>query len=98
MTYDPDAAAVEAMLAGLGERQYLVLQRLTDQDEGDFSLQVLLAEDATYEVEHQADTTGERQRTRSTSQTEVRDTVLRWVADQPSRRSDLEGPTAGDGS
>lgn len=98
MAYDPDAPAIEAMLAGLGERQYVVLQRLTDHDEGEFSLQVLLTEDAVYEVEHQAGTTGERQRTRSASQTEVRDTVLRWVADQASRCTDLEGPTAGDGS
>ncbi|MEU2507123.1 hypothetical protein ABZ621_20785 [Streptomyces sp. NPDC007863] len=45
MTYDPDAAAVEAMVAGLGERQYVVLQRLTGHDEGDFFIRVLLAED-----------------------------------------------------
>ncbi|MEU3607265.1 hypothetical protein AB0E83_17750 [Streptomyces sp. NPDC035033] len=98
MTYDPDAAAVEAMLAGLGERQYVVLQRLTDHDEGDCYFQVLLAEDAVYELEHRAGTTGERQRTRSASQTEVRDAVLRWVADQSSRWTDLEGPTAEGGS
>ncbi|XUM00398.1 hypothetical protein ACQ86F_26200 [Streptomyces venezuelae ATCC 10712] len=98
MTYDPDAAAVEAMLAGLGERQYVVLQRLADHDEGDSSLQVLLTEDAVYEVEHQAGATGERQRTRSASRTEVRDIFLRWVADQTSRCTDLEGPMAGDGS
>ncbi|MEW5631452.1 hypothetical protein AB1388_33655 [Streptomyces hydrogenans] len=85
VTYDPDAAAVEAMLAGLGERQYVVLQRLTDHDEGDCHLQVLLSADAVYEVEHRAGTTGERQRTRSASRAEVRDTILRWIADQSSR-------------
>lgn len=84
MTYDPDAAAVEAMLAGLGERQYVVLQRLTGHDEGDLFIQVLLAEDAAYEVEHQAGATGERRRTRSASRAEVRGTVLRWMADQAS--------------
>ncbi|MFB7825817.1 hypothetical protein [Streptomyces hydrogenans] len=98
VTCDPDAPAIEAMLAGLRERQYVVLQRLTDHDEGDCYLQVLLSEDAVYEVEHQAGTTGERQRTRSASQTEVRDTVLRWVTDQLSRCTDLEGPTIGDDS
>ncbi|WP_030547867.1 hypothetical protein [Streptomyces exfoliatus] len=98
MTYDPDAAAVEAMLAGLEERQYVVLQRLTDHDEGDCYFQVLFSEDAIYEMEHRAGTTGERQQTRSASQTEVRDAVLRWVADQSSRCTDLEGPTTGDGS
>ncbi|MEU2544594.1 hypothetical protein ABZ618_03985 [Streptomyces roseolus] len=80
MTYDPDAAAVEAMLAGLGERQHLLLQRLTGHDEGDCYLQVLLAEGAVYEVEHRARATGERRRTRSASQKEVRGIVLRWVA------------------
>ncbi|MEU5920898.1 hypothetical protein [Streptomyces sp. NPDC047141] len=29
MAYDPDAPAIEAMLAGLRERQYVVLQQLT---------------------------------------------------------------------
>lgn len=61
MTYDPDAAAVEAMLAGLRERQYVVLQRLTDHDEGDCYLQVLLSEAAIYEVEHRAGVAGECQ-------------------------------------
>ncbi|MFF9341734.1 hypothetical protein ACF1CG_18590 [Streptomyces sp. NPDC014773] len=98
MAYDPDAPAIEAMLAGLQERQYVVLQRLTDHDEGDFSLQVLLAEDATYEVEHQAGTTGERQWTRSASAAEVRATVLRWTATQRNRCTELEDPTARDGS
>ncbi len=85
MTYDPDAAAVEAMLAELRERQHVVLQRLTDHDEGDCYLQVLLSEDAVYEVEQRAGTTGECQRTRSASWAEVCDVVLRWIADQSSR-------------
>ncbi|MFC9264277.1 hypothetical protein [Streptomyces hydrogenans] len=85
VTCDPDAPAVEAMLAGLGERQYVVLQRLSDHDEGDCYLQVLLSEDAVYEVEQRAGTTGECQRTRSASWAEVCDVVLRWIADQSSR-------------
>ncbi|GHJ91072.1 hypothetical protein SNE510_05910 [Streptomyces sp. NE5-10] len=63
----------------------MVLQRLTDRDEGDSYLQVLLAEGAVYEVEQRAGTTGERQWTGSASRREVRDVVLRWVADQSSR-------------
>ncbi|WP_157848332.1 hypothetical protein [Streptomyces exfoliatus] len=98
MVHDPDAPAIEALLAALQERQHLLLQRLTDHDEGDCYILVLFAEDATYEVEHQASTTGERYRTRSASQTEVRDAVLRWAADQASQRTELEGPTTGDDS
>ncbi|MGW5000944.1 hypothetical protein ACWEP8_25075 [Streptomyces hydrogenans] len=85
VTYDPDAAAVEAMLVGLRERRYVVLQRLTDHEEGDFSVRVSLGEDAAYELEHHGGMAGERRRTRSASLAEVRDTVLRWVAGEPVR-------------
>ncbi|MFI0824511.1 hypothetical protein ACH4Q7_08670 [Streptomyces roseolus] len=80
MAYDPDAPAAEAMVAALEERQHLLLQRLTGHGEGDCHLQVLLAGDAVYEVEHRACATGARRRVRSASRKEVRDTVLRWVA------------------
>ncbi|MEU2072618.1 hypothetical protein [Streptomyces sp. NPDC013489] len=93
---DADAPTIEAMLAELRHREHLLLQRLTDHDEGDWYLQVLLDEDDTYEVVHQAGTAAERHRTRSESQAEVRDAVLRWAADQPHWRTGA--PNVGDGS
>ncbi|MER7824528.1 hypothetical protein ABTX85_18410 [Streptomyces sp. NPDC096097] len=93
---DPDVSTIESMLAGLRHREHLLLQRLTDHDEGDRYIQVLLDEDDTYEVEHQAGTAAERDRTRLPSLAAVRDAVLRWAADQPSRRTALEGPEPGD--
>ncbi|MGW3325868.1 hypothetical protein [Streptomyces virginiae] len=95
---DPDVSTIESMLAGLRNREHLLLQRLTDHDEGDSYIQVLLDEDDTYEVEQQAGTAAERDRTRSASRAAVRDAVLRWAADQPRRRTALEGPKPGDGS
>ncbi|MFF5763025.1 hypothetical protein ACFY8F_10870 [Streptomyces tanashiensis] len=86
------------MLAGLRHREHMLLQRLTDHDEGDWYLQVLFDEDDTYEVVHQAGTAAEREGTRSASLAAVRDAVLRWAADQPSWRTVLEGPTTGDES
>ncbi|MFD9620641.1 hypothetical protein ACFWB2_25585 [Streptomyces virginiae] len=98
MARDPDASTIESMLAGLRNREHLLLQRLTDPDEGDSYIHVLLDEDDTYEVEHQAGTAAGRDRTRSASQAAVRDAVLRWAADRPSRRTALEGPESGDGT
>ncbi|MGW8505187.1 hypothetical protein [Streptomyces sp. CLCI03] len=97
MERDPDAATIEAMLAGLRKREHLLLQRLTDPDEGDSYIHVLLDQDDTYEVEHRADTAAGRDRTRSASLAAVRDAVLRWATDRPSRRTALEGPEPGDG-
>ncbi|MFC9591591.1 hypothetical protein ACFTUC_17610 [Streptomyces sp. NPDC056944] len=96
--WDPDAPTIEAMLAGLRHREYLLLQRLTDHDEGDWYLQVLFDEDDTYEVVHQAGTAAEREGTRSASQAAVRDAVLRWAAEQPTWRTALEWPKPGDES
>lgn len=75
------------------------LVALTAHVEDDFSLQVLPAEDAVYEVEQQAGTTAERQRTRSASQTEVCDTVLRCVASaaSPLDMGRREAPVGADG-
>ncbi|MGW8764062.1 hypothetical protein ACWGN5_16315 [Streptomyces sp. NPDC055815] len=94
----PDGPTIEAMLAGLRHREHMLLQRMTDQDEGDWYIQVLLDEDDTYEVVHLAGTAAEREGTRSASQAAVRDAVLRWAAEQPSWRTALEWPTPGDGS
>ncbi|MGW4699456.1 hypothetical protein [Streptomyces sp. NPDC004285] len=96
--WDPDAPTIEAMLAGLRHREYLLLQRLPDHDEGDWYLQVLFDEDDTYEVVHQAGTAAEREGTRSASQAAVRDAVLRWAAEQPTWRTALEWPKPGDDS
>ncbi|MEU2244047.1 hypothetical protein ABZ572_32135 [Streptomyces sp. NPDC018338] len=95
---DPDAPTIEAMLAGLRHREHMLLQRLTDHDEGDWYIQVLLDEDDTYEVVHQAGTAAEHDGARSASQVAVHDAVLRWAADQPSWRIALDGPKAGDGA
>ncbi|MFK0212630.1 hypothetical protein [Streptomyces sp. NPDC090298] len=95
MVRDPDASAIEAMLAGLRHREFLLLQRLADHDEGDWYLQVLLEEDDTYEVVHQAGAAAEREETRSASQAAVRDAVLRWAAEQPTWRNALERPCPG---
>lgn len=76
---DPDVPAIETMLTGLAKGKYLLLQRLTGHDEGDCFLQVLLADDATFLVEHRTGTTAERRRTRSVTQAEAHDAVLRWA-------------------
>ncbi|WP_306326746.1 hypothetical protein [Streptomyces venezuelae] len=96
--WDPDVPTIEAMLTGLRHREHLLLQRLTDQYESDWYIQVLLDEDDTYEVVHQAGTAADREVTRSASQAAVRDAVLRWAAEQPTWRTALEWPKRGDGS
>ncbi|MFJ8296642.1 hypothetical protein ACIQ9R_12275 [Streptomyces sp. NPDC094447] len=94
---DPDVRTIEAMLAELQHRQSLVLQRLTDHDEGDCYLRVLFDEDDSYELVHQAGTAAERKGTRSASRGAVLDAVLRRLADQPGRGSAREGPEPADG-
>ncbi|GGY21821.1 hypothetical protein [Streptomyces tanashiensis] len=95
---DPGAPTIEEMLAGLRHGEHLLLQRLTDHDEGDWYIRVLFDEDDTYEVVHQEGTAAEREVTRSASRAAVRDAVLRWAAEQPSWRTALEGPKPGNGS
>ncbi|MFE9135739.1 hypothetical protein [Streptomyces sp. NPDC007355] len=87
MVRDPDAPAIETMLTGLAKGQHLLLQRLNGHDEGDCCLQVLLADDATYLVEHRTGTTADRHRTRSATPAEARSAVLRWTLEHwaPSR-------------
>ncbi|MFI1973663.1 hypothetical protein [Streptomyces wedmorensis] len=80
---DPDAPTIDAMLAELRHREHMLLQRLTDHEDN-WYIQVLLDEDDSYEVVHQAGTAAEREGTRPASQAAVRDAVLRWAADQPS--------------
>ncbi|MFB6820883.1 hypothetical protein ACFCXA_04730 [Streptomyces virginiae] len=85
MERDPDASTIASMLAGLRNREHLLLQWLTDPGEGDRYIRVRLDEDDTYEVEHRPGTTAGRERTRSASRAAACDAVLRWAADQPSR-------------
>ena len=86
---DPDAPAVEAMLAGLRSRKHLILQRLTDRFEGDEYIQVLLREDETYEVEHHSGTL-ERCQARTASQVKVREVLLDWAADRSGWQTALQ--------
>ncbi|WP_052851297.1 hypothetical protein [Streptomyces avicenniae] len=78
---DPDASAVEAMLADLARRTYVFLQRVTEGLEGDRYIHALLREDGSYEVEHRSGATAERRRAQVTSRAAVRDTLLDWAAD-----------------
>ncbi|MFD8011079.1 hypothetical protein [Streptomyces sp. NPDC058955] len=76
---DPDAPAVEGMLAALGERQYLLLQRLAECGEGDCHVLVLLAEDGTYEVERRSGAVGGGHRARMVRLAEVCGVVVGWA-------------------
>ncbi|MFB7410422.1 hypothetical protein ACFCZ2_24880 [Streptomyces sp. NPDC056202] len=81
IAHDPDSRAIEAMLAGLGNREYLLLERLTNVFENDAYIQVLRREDETYALEHGV---GSRAgfAARATSQAEARKALLDWAADR----------------
>ncbi|MFD8643689.1 hypothetical protein ACFV14_25730 [Streptomyces zaomyceticus] len=81
ITTDPDPRAIEAMLARLKSRQYLLFERLTDHFPSDAYIQVVLREDETYEVEHRVGTSN-RCHARTASRAKVREVLLDWAADR----------------
>ncbi|MCX4983981.1 hypothetical protein [Streptomyces sp. NBC_00572] len=91
MVKRPTELAIGAMLAELRRsgNEHMVLQRLDDELEGDWFIQVLLRDDNTYELEYRAGSESEHYQTRTVSQDMVRDTLLGWAADKPNWRSGL---------
>ncbi|MFE3073572.1 hypothetical protein [Streptomyces sp. NPDC059247] len=81
MVKRPTESAIDTMLAGLrrGGNEHMVLQRLDDEIQGDWYIQVLLCDDSTYELEYRAGTESEHYQSRTASQDEVRGALLGWA-------------------
>ena len=81
MTRRPSRPRIGIMLAALGRgNEHMVLQRLGDEREGDWYVQVRLRDDNVYQLEHRDGRAAEHYWTLTVSQDKVRDALLGWAA------------------
>jgi hypothetical protein len=79
----PSKPVIGRMLAGLRRgNAHLILDRLEEDLEGSWYVQVLLRDDATYQLEYRDGVAAEHYQTLTTSQAEVLTAMLGWAAGQ----------------
>ncbi|MGW9133172.1 hypothetical protein [Streptomyces sp. NPDC055681] len=84
MVKKPQASALSSMVANLGRgNAFVIVERVDDESEGDWYVQVWLRDDNTYQLEFRDGTSAEHYQTRTISQDKVIDALSGWAEDRP---------------
>ena len=83
----PSKVGIGTMLANLRRgNEYLILERLDEEREGHWYIQVWFRENNTYRLEYRDGVPAEHYQTQTLSQEKVLRALLGWVADEPAWR------------
>ncbi|MGW7529748.1 hypothetical protein [Streptomyces sp. NPDC054783] len=76
----PGASALSEMVANLGRgNAFVIVERVDDESEGDWYVQVWLRDDNTYQLEFRDGAAAEHYQTRTISQEKVIDALSGWA-------------------
>jgi hypothetical protein len=79
----PSKPKISAAIANLQRGDVLIVERVTDEEPGDWYVQVLMRQDNTFQLEHRDGAAAEHYQTRTVSRGKAVATVLGWVKGEP---------------
>lgn len=81
---NPKGSAVSQMVANLGRgNAFVIVERVDDEVDGDWYVQVWLRDDNTYQLEFRDGTAAEHYQTRTISQEKVIAALSGWAEERP---------------
>ncbi|WP_420077956.1 hypothetical protein ACN6AT_00410 [Streptomyces sp. JL4002] len=81
---NPKSSALSRMVANLGRgNAFVIVERLDDEADGDWYVQVWLRDDNTYQLEFRDGTAAEHYQTRTISQEKVIAALSGWAEGRP---------------
>lgn len=83
----PSKPKISAAIANLQRGDVLIVERVTDEEPGDWYVQVLTRQDNTFQLEHRDGAAAEHYQTRTVSRDKAVATVLGWVKGEPGWRA-----------
>ncbi|MGW7645236.1 hypothetical protein [Streptomyces bobili] len=78
----PTKPEISALLANLQRGDVVIVERIVEEESGDWYMQVLMGEDNTFQLEYRDGAPTEHYQTRTVSREKVVAAVLGWVKGQ----------------
>ncbi|MFF8882095.1 hypothetical protein [Streptomyces flaveolus] len=79
----PSKPKISAAVANLQRGDVVIVERVTEDEPGDWYVQVLMREDNTFQLEYRDGTTAGHYQTRTVSREKTIAAVLGWVKGEP---------------